>query len=108
MHDEWRAQVPLMASAKVGTPGFVNGTWTQDGHAIQVFDNEDDARRYHAKMRDEGYLERPGLKCLVWGVAEVGAESQAGQGHGDPTDHRHRPRRGRCALRPQPRRRHLG
>jgi hypothetical protein len=30
--DELRAQVPLMASSKVGTPGFVRGTWTLDGH----------------------------------------------------------------------------
>ncbi|RAS60820.1 hypothetical protein C8D87_111239 [Lentzea atacamensis] len=39
MHDEWRAQVPLMASSKVWLPGFVHGTRTQDGHAIQVYDN---------------------------------------------------------------------
>lgn len=77
MHDEWRAQVPLMASSKVGLPGFVHGTWTQDGHAIQVYDNEADARRYHGDMVEKGYLERPGLRNVVWDVAEVGAESQA-------------------------------
>lgn len=77
MHDEWRAQVPLMASSKVGLPGFVHGTWTQDGQMIQVYDNEADARRYHADMVEKGYLERPGLRSVVWEVAEVGAESQA-------------------------------
>ena len=75
--EELRAQVPLMASSKVGLPGFLHGTWTLDGHMIQVYDNEADARRYHADMREQGHLERPGVRCVVWDVSEVGAESQA-------------------------------
>ncbi|MEV6240842.1 hypothetical protein [Lentzea sp. NPDC051838] len=76
--DELRAQVPLMASSKVGLPGFVHGTWTLDGHMIQVYDNEADARRYHQAMIDQGAVEQPGVRNVVWDVAEVGAESQAG------------------------------
>jgi hypothetical protein len=73
--DELRAQVPLMASSKVGTPGFLHGTWTLDGHMVQVYADEANARRYHDEMRAGGFLERPGLRCVVWAVAEVGAES---------------------------------
>jgi hypothetical protein len=74
--DELRAQVPLMASSKVGTPGFVHGTWTLDGHMVQVYADEANARRYHDDMRDRGLLDQPGVRCVVWAVAEVGAESQ--------------------------------
>ncbi|MEV7037680.1 hypothetical protein [Amycolatopsis sp. NPDC051061] len=74
--DELRAQVPLMASSKVGTPGFVHGTWTLDGHMIQVYADEANARRYHQEMLDGGFTEQPGVRCVVWDVAEVGAESQ--------------------------------
>lgn len=35
------------------------------------------ARRYHDDMRDRGLLDQPGVRCVVWAVAEVGAESQA-------------------------------
>ncbi len=74
--DELRAQVPLMASSKVGRPGFVHGTWTLDGHMIQVFADEADARRYHQDMLDQGAVERPGIRSVVWDAAEVGAESE--------------------------------
>jgi hypothetical protein len=47
--EELRAQVPLMASSKVGTPGFLHGTWTLDGHMMQVFADERNARRYHGR-----------------------------------------------------------
>lgn len=73
--DELRAQVPLMASSKVGTPGFLHGTWTLDGHMVQVYADEASARRYHEDMLAQGATERPGLRCVVWDVAEVGAES---------------------------------
>jgi hypothetical protein len=73
--DELRAQVPLMASSKVGTPGFLHGTWTLDGHMVQVYADEQNARRYHEAMLDQGAVERLGVQCLVWDVAEVGAES---------------------------------
>lgn len=72
---ELRAQVPLMASSKVGTPGFLHGTWTLDGHMVQVYADEASARRYHDAMRAQGAIERPGLRCVVFDVAEVGAES---------------------------------
>lgn len=42
-----------MASSTVGKPGFVHGTWALDGH------------------------ERPGLRCILFDVAGVGAESRA-------------------------------
>lgn len=74
--DELRAQVPLMASSEVGTPGFLHGTWTLDGHMMQVFADER-ARRYHEAMLAQGAVERPGVQCIVWDVAEVGAESTA-------------------------------
>ncbi|WP_410622249.1 hypothetical protein [Amycolatopsis sp. cmx-8-4] len=74
--DELRAQVPLMASSKVGTPGFVHGTWTVDGHMIQVYADEANARRYHDDMLAQGFTDQPGVRCVVWAVAEVGAESQ--------------------------------
>jgi hypothetical protein len=72
---ELRAAVPLMASSKVGTPGFLHGTWTLDGHMVQVYADEQNARRYHDAMVAQGALERPGVECVVWDVAEVGAES---------------------------------
>ena len=75
--DELRAQVPTMASSKVGTPGFLHGTWTLDGHMMQVFADERNARRYHDAMLAQGAVERPGVRCIVWDVAEVGAESSA-------------------------------
>ena len=64
-----------MASSKVGTPGFVHGTWTLDGHMMQVYIDEQTARRYHDAMLTQGAVEPPGVKCIVWDVAEVGAES---------------------------------
>jgi hypothetical protein len=73
--DELRAQVPLMASSKAGLPGFVHGTWMLDGHMIQVYEDGANARRYHEDMREQGHLERPGVRCIVWDVAEVGAEA---------------------------------
>lgn len=38
---------------------------------------EADARRCHQDMLDQGATEPPGVRCVVWDVAEVGAESQA-------------------------------
>jgi hypothetical protein len=75
--EELRAQVPLMASSKVGMPGFLHGTWTLDGHMIQVFGDEASARKYHGDMVEQGHVEQPGVRSVVWDVAEVGAESQA-------------------------------
>jgi hypothetical protein len=72
-----RAQVPEMAQGKIGMPGFLHGTWTQDGHVMMVFADEQAARRYHGDMLAQGAVERPGLRCVVWDVAEVGAESAA-------------------------------
>jgi hypothetical protein len=74
--EELRSQVPLMASSKVGTPGFIHGTWTLDGHMVQVYTDEESARNYHDAMRAQGVIERPGLRCIVFDVAEVGAESR--------------------------------
>jgi len=74
--DELRSQVPLMASSKVGTPGFIHGTWTLDGHMVQVYADEASARKYYDDMRAQGLIARPGLRCIVFDVAEVGAESQ--------------------------------
>ena len=70
-----RARIPEMAQGKVGTQGFVHGTWTVDGHVMQVYADEESARRYHADMLAQGAVERPGQRCVVWDVAEVGAES---------------------------------
>ena len=75
--NELRDQVPLMASSKVGTPGFRHGTWTVDGHMVQVYDDEQTARGYHDAMLAQGAVERPGVQCIVWDVAEVGAESSS-------------------------------
>ena len=46
--------------------------WTLDGHMIQVYEDEASARRYHEDMREQGHLERPGVRCVVWDVDEVG------------------------------------
>jgi hypothetical protein len=75
MIEELRSQVPLMASSKVGLPGFLHGTWTLDGHMVQVYADEASARKYYDDMRAQGAIERPGVRCIVWDVAEVGAES---------------------------------
>lgn len=72
-----RARIPEMAQGKIGMPGFVHGTWTVDGHVMQVFSDEQSARRYHAEMLAQGAVERPGQRCIIWDVAEVGAESAA-------------------------------
>jgi hypothetical protein len=50
--DELRAQVPLMASSEAGTPGFLPGTWTLDGHMMQVLADERVDRG--ATRRDSG------------------------------------------------------
>jgi hypothetical protein len=42
---------------------------------MQVFADEQNARRYHDAMLAGGALERPGVQCVVWDVAKVGAES---------------------------------
>jgi hypothetical protein len=73
-----RALVPAMAAGKVGMPGFLHGTWTLDGHAVLVFEDENSARRYHDDMRSKGAIEAPGQRCIAFDVAEVGAESRAG------------------------------
>jgi hypothetical protein len=75
--DDLRALVPEMARGKIGMLGFVHGTWTRDGHVMMVFADEHSARRYHGDMLAQGAVERPGLRCIVWDVAEVGAESAA-------------------------------
>jgi hypothetical protein len=75
--EEVRAQVPEMAHGKIGMPGFLHGTWTRDGHVMMVFADEQTAGRYHSDMLAQGAVERPGLRCVVWDVAEVGAESAA-------------------------------
>jgi hypothetical protein len=75
--EEGRAQVPEMAQGTIGMPGFLHGTWTQDGHVMMVFADEQTARRYHGDMLAQGAVERPGLRCIVWDAAEVGAESGA-------------------------------
>ena len=76
--DELRALIPEMAQGKIGMPGFLHGTWTRDGHVMMVFGDEESARRYHGDMLAQGAVERPGQRCIVWDVAEVGAESVAG------------------------------
>jgi hypothetical protein len=75
--EQVRAQIPEMASGKIGMPGFLHGTWTQDGHVMMVFADEQAARRYHGDMLTQGAVDRPGLRSIVWDVAEVGAESSA-------------------------------
>ncbi|MCO8269509.1 hypothetical protein M1L60_02760 [Actinoplanes sp. TRM 88003] len=40
-----------------------------------IFPDEANARRYHRAMLDQGAVERPGVRSVVWDVAEVGAES---------------------------------
>jgi hypothetical protein len=57
-----------------------------------VFADEEDARRYHQDMIDQGAVDRPGIRSVVWAVSEVGAESDTtgwtardGQRH-DPSD----------------------
>jgi hypothetical protein len=75
--DELRAQIPAMAEGKLGLSGYLHGTWTLDGHMMQVYADEQSARRYHADMLTRGLVERPGVQCIVWDVAEVGAESAA-------------------------------
>ena len=86
--EQVRALIPDMAQGKLTMPGFVHGTWTVDGHAILVFADEQSARRYHSDMLAQGAVERPGQRCIVWDVAEVGAESAvdrtAVEGHGRP------------------------
>ncbi|GAA0613580.1 hypothetical protein GCM10009534_55390 [Kribbella sandramycini] len=72
-----RDQLTAMASGKLALPGFVHGTWTRDGHMIQVYADEASARGYHQDMLDRELVDRPGIRNLVWDVAEVGAESDA-------------------------------
>jgi hypothetical protein len=77
LREQLQALIPEMAQGKVGMPGFVHGTWTMDGHVMQVFADEQTARRYHGDMLAQGAVERPGQRCIVWDVAEVAAESAA-------------------------------
>jgi len=44
---------------------------------MMVFADEQAARRYHGDMLAQGAVDRPGLRSVVWDVAEVGAESSA-------------------------------
>src|SRR5258705_2668835 len=62
--EELRALVPEMAKGKVGMPGFVHGTWTQDGHVLMFFADEQSARRYHGDMLSQVAVERPGLRGI--------------------------------------------
>lgn len=73
--EELRGQLSAMAEGKLALPGFVHGTWTRDGHTVQVYADEASARRYYDDMHAAGVLERSGVRCLVFDVAEVGAES---------------------------------
>ena len=77
LRDQLQALIPEMAQGKVGMPGFLHGTWTIDGHVMQVFADEQTARQYHGDMLAQGAVERPGQRCIVWDVAEVAAESAA-------------------------------
>ena len=74
-----RPQLPAMAEGKLALPGFIHGTWTVDGHVMQVYADEVSARTYHQDMIRQGAVERPGQRCIVWDVAEVGAESAVGR-----------------------------
>ncbi|MBM7784972.1 hypothetical protein [Tenggerimyces flavus] len=85
-----REQLSLMASSKIALPGFVHGTWTREGHMIQVYADEASARGYHRDMIDQGAVDRPGVRNIVWDVAEVGAESDT-TGWTDRDGHRHTP-----------------
>lgn len=76
---ELRPLLPAMAQGKLELPGFLHGTWTVDGHVMQVYADEVSARRYHQDMIRQGAVERPGQRCIVWDVAEVGAESAVGR-----------------------------
>lgn len=73
--DVLRAQVPAMAHGKIALPGFLHGTWTLDGHMIQVYADEASARRYYEDMLTQGAVDRPGIRSVVWAISEVGAES---------------------------------
>lgn len=70
---EIRAQVPAMAAGKVDLEGFVFGTWTVDGHTLFLFADEASARRYHDEMLRFDAVHRPGMRCVVYDVAEVAA-----------------------------------
>ncbi|GAA1694300.1 hypothetical protein GCM10009745_44830 [Kribbella yunnanensis] len=85
-----RDQLSLMASSKIPLPGFVHGTWTRDGHMIQVYADEANARQYHQAMLDQGAVDRPGIRNIVWAVSEVGAESDT-TGWTDRTGTHHPP-----------------
>ena len=71
-----RAQVPAMAAGKVETEGFVYGTWTVDGHMLFVFADEVSGRRYHDEMVRVDAIHGPGMRCLVFDVAEVAAQAR--------------------------------
>ncbi|MEV6281305.1 hypothetical protein [Kribbella sp. NPDC051770] len=88
--DGLREQLTLMAASKIPMPGFVHGTWTRDGHMVQVYNDELCARRYHQDMLDQHVVDRPGVRNLVWDVAEVGAESDA-KGWTDRSGRHHPP-----------------
>ena len=64
-----------MAAGKVETEGFVYGTWTVDGHTSFVFADEVSARRYHDEMVRVDAIHGPGMRCLVFDVAEVAASA---------------------------------
>ena len=59
----------------LATSGAVNGrlwgVFTGRGQRPEA------VRRYHGDMLTQGAVDRPGLRSIVWDVAEVGAESSA-------------------------------
>lgn len=85
-----RERIPLMAAGKIDLPGFLHGTWTRDGHMIQVYADEQSAKNYHQDMINRHLVEPPGVRNLVWEVAEVGAESDT-TGWTDRDGRRHDP-----------------
>jgi hypothetical protein len=70
---EVRERVPAMAARKVDMEGFVYGTWTVDGHTLLLFADEGSARSYNDEMVRMGAIDGPGMRCVVYDVAEVAA-----------------------------------
>jgi hypothetical protein len=66
-----------MAQSKIQTSGFSHDTWTRDRYVMVVFVTTKPQRRYHRDTLVNGTVERSGLLCIIWDVAEAGAESAA-------------------------------
>ena len=78
-----RAQVPAMAAGKVEMEGFIYGTWTVDGHTFFVFADEASARRYRDEMVRFDAISGPGMRCVVYDVAEVAAQARGATAPGE-------------------------